>query len=244
MPRQTLAWRIIHQQFRIAQNGRKHVIKIVRDAPSESAQGVHFMALTHLCLALMPFGNVETGHEHGWQALPGHRGQADLEPEGALILAYALYDVTLWGRRSLQTGVAIPLPGGMLVRRQKRAHIAATQVIRTGIAKESDHDGIDKLNNAVPVEHAYPLQRASHEITIVLFVPMRRFLYVSVFESLARRDATVSSNLLRLGIRERRGGGCMGFQRRGIEHHSNGPSIGSTARRTRSILHHDAPGKL
>src|SRR2546422_1140609 len=206
MPRQTLAWHVIHKQFRIAQNGRKHVIKIVRDAPSESAQGVHFMALTHLCLALMPFGNVETGHEHSWQALPGNRGQAELQPEGALILAYALYDVTLWGRRGLQTGVAIPLPGGMLVRRQERAHVAATQVIRTGIAKESDHNGIDKLNNAVPIEHAYPLQRASDEVVVVRFVLMRCLLYVSVFESLTRRDATVSSTLLRLRSEERRVG--------------------------------------
>src|SRR5215475_9340207 len=170
MPRQTLAWHVIHQQFCIAQNGRKHIIKIVRDAPRESAQGMHFMALTHLCLEVMSFGDVETGHEHGWQVLPGSRGQAELQPEGALILTYTLYDVTLWGRRSLQTGVAIPLPGGMLMRRQERAHVAATQVIRTSIPKESGHDGIDKLNDAVPVEHAYPLQGASDEVMVVRFV--------------------------------------------------------------------------
>src|SRR4029453_5856321 len=99
----------------------------------------------------------------------------------------------------------------MLMRRQERAHIAATQVIRTSIPKESGHDGIDKLNDAVPVEHAYPLQGSSDEVTIVLFIPTQRLPYTSVFESLTRRRATVSSHLLRLGISESRGGGSMRF---------------------------------
>jgi hypothetical protein len=30
------------------------------------------MVLTHLRLEVMPFGDVETGHEYGWQALPGN----------------------------------------------------------------------------------------------------------------------------------------------------------------------------
>src|SRR5262249_41575047 len=170
MPRQTLAWHVIHKQFCIAQNGCKHVIKIVRDAPRESAQGMHFMALTYLCLEVLPFSDVDTGDEQGWQALPGSRGYADLQPEGAMILTYTLHDVTLRDTRSLPTGVAIPLPGGMLMRRQERAHVAATQVLRTGIPRESGHDGIDKLDDAVPVEHAYPLQGASDEVTVVRFV--------------------------------------------------------------------------
>jgi len=158
----------------------------------------------------MTFSDIETGDEHGWQALPGSRGQAELQPKGALILMYTLYDVTLWGRRSLQTGVAIPLPGGMLMRRQERAHVAATQLLWTGISRESGHDGIDKLDDAVPVEHAYPLQGASNEVVVVRFVLPQRLLYVAGFESFTRREATVSSNLLPLGIRERRRGGYMG----------------------------------
>jgi hypothetical protein len=122
-----------------------------------------------------------------------------------------LYDVTLWGCRSLQTGVAIPLPGGMLMRRQERAHIAATQVIRTHIPKESGQDGIDKLNDAVPVEHTYPLHGASDEVMVVRFVSTQRLLYTSMFESLTRRHATVSSHLLRLGLSASRGGGSMGL---------------------------------
>ncbi len=211
--------------------------------PSESAQGVHCMALTHLCLEVMTFGDIETGDKQAWQALPGNGGQADLQPERTMSLAYALYDVTLWGSRGLQTGVAIPFPGGMLMRRKECAHVAATQVIWIGIPKERGHDGIDKLDEAVPVEHAYALQGASDKITVVRFALLQRLLYASVFESLTRRDATVSSNLLRLGISESRGDGYMGFQRRGIERHSNGPSIGSTAGRTRSILHYGTSGK-
>src|SRR5262249_16723851 len=136
MPRQTLAWHVIHKQFRIAQNGCKHVIKIVRDAPRKSTQGMHFMALTHLGLQGMPFGDVDTSDKHGWQALAGSRGYTEIQPEGALILTYTLHDVTLRGTRSLQTGVTILLPGGKLMRRQERAHVAATQILRTGIPRE------------------------------------------------------------------------------------------------------------
>jgi len=191
------------------------------------------MALTHLGLEVMTCGDVETGDKHGWHALPGHRREADLQPERAMILTYALYDVTLRGSRSLQTGLAMSFPGDMLMRRQERAHGTATQVIRTGIPKESGHDGIDKLDDAVPMEHAYPLQGASDEVTVVRFALLQRLLYMSVFESFTRRDATLSRALLRLRISDSRGGGSMGFQRRGIEHHSIGPFIGSTVRRTR-----------
>src|SRR5436309_3059002 len=176
MPRQTLAWDVIYHQFGVTQNGREHVIKIVCNAPRERAQGVRFMALTHLGLEVMPCGDVETGDKHGGQALPSSRGHADLQPEPALILAYALHEVTLRGSRSLQTGVAIPFPGGMLMRRQERAHVAAMQVIRLDIPKERGHDGVDKLDDAVPLEYAYALQGASDEVTVVGFALLQRLL--------------------------------------------------------------------
>src|SRR5688572_19416894 len=115
----------------------------------------------------MTCSDVETGDEHGWHAVPGRRGQAELQPKRATILAYALYDVTLRGSRGLHTGVAISFPGRMLMRRQEGTHVAAIQVIWTGIPKERGHDGIDKLDDTVPVEQAYPLQGASDEVTVV-----------------------------------------------------------------------------
>jgi len=91
-----------------------------------------------------------------------------------MILAYTLYNMTSRGSRSLQTGVAILFPGGMLMRRKERAHVAARQVIRTGISKESGHDGIDKLDDAILVKHAYPLQGASDEVTVVRSALLRQ----------------------------------------------------------------------
>jgi hypothetical protein len=81
----------------------------------------------------------------------------------------------------------------MLMWRKECTHVAAIQVIWTGIPKERDHDGIDKLDDAVPVEQAYPLQGASDEVTVVRFALLQHLLYAPVFGSFTRRDATVSS---------------------------------------------------
>src|SRR5262249_19658187 len=150
------------------------------------------------------FGAVETGHEYGWQALPGGRGHTDLEPEGVLILAYTLHNVTLRGSRRVQTGASALFPHSMLMRCQERAHIAATEVIWTGIPQERGHNGVDKLNDAISVEHADPLQGASDEVTVVCFALVLGLLQASMLESLTRREATISGSRLPLGISERR----------------------------------------
>src|SRR5262249_4945976 len=108
---------------------------------------------------------------------------------------------------------------------------------------ERGHDGVDKLNDAVPMQHAYPLQGSSDEVTVVRFALQQCLLQASVLESLTRRDATLSSSRLHLGLSERRRGGYMRVQRRGTEHHSNGPSICSTAKHTIDMLYHGAPGR-